>query len=462
MKRFIYAGWMMSLTFTIFLALWRPYCCATSDVGLEDAGINVKSISDGISLKSIGKFQVMINVDPEKGSEPIELDVELAASGPRTWPAEDLCVVDGDGRAMPIRRNGIEWHKFSMTVPAIRGSYLVSAVPSKDVLHSVKLQSETERTASDPVTGVSASVCKWYDGRDAALSMRFDDSHPTHLSTVVPILREHGLRATFMINPGRSAFQNHRSEWEDCARSDEHEFANHTMMHRGASSEEEIEREVGQAAEYICGLFPQRSRLVALNRGGGTTWITRKPFSYYLENYHLFNVTGSLGMDDVYGKRIAALERHLLNAVKRNGWAKIHYHSIGDGLATSEDNFRAAMQLLSKRADQIWITGLADAFKYLTERSATKISLKQVDADRVELEVVCGTDPALFDQPLTIEFEAPPNWSTLQMATVSDEANPVHIAGSETDHLRTLIRYHIPPVSRCYELCRNNIKINAK
>ena len=350
MNRIRNALCMMALVISVFIVLGTDFCSA-NEVRLDDAGIQVKSNSGGISLKSIGKFQVMINVDPEKGSEPIELQVETAGSGSKTWPAENLCVVDCDGRAMPIRRNGIEWHKFSMTVPAIRGSYLVSAVPSKDVLHSVKLQAETERTASDPVTGVSASVCRWYDGRDAAMSMRFDDSHPTHMSVVVPILRENRLRATFMINPGRSEFQENCAEWETCARSDEHEFANHTMMHRGASTEEEIEREVGQATVYIWRLFPKRSRFVALNRGGGTTWITRKPFSYYLDKYYLFNVTGSLGMDDVYGQRIAALERHLLNAVKRHGWSKIHYHSIGDGLATSEDNFRAAMQLLSKRAD---------------------------------------------------------------------------------------------------------------
>ncbi len=456
MKKNINAIWMPGLVITVFLASCMDFCFA-ADVKLEDAGIHVKSIIDGITLKSIGKFQVMINVDPKECSEPLDIHVEVAGSGPKTWPAEDLCVVDGAGGAVAIRRSGIAWHKFSMTVPGIRGSYLVSAAPLKDVRPSVKLQAEAGRTASDPVTGISATVCRWYDGRDAALSMRFDDSHPTHLSAVVPILREHGLRATFMINPGRAEFQKNRAEWETCARSGEHEFANHTMSHRGASTEEEIEREVGEAAEYIWRLFPRRSRLVALNRGGGTTWITRRPFSYYLDKYHLFNVSGSLGMDDVYGQRIAALERHLLNAVERRGWAKIHYHSIGAGLATSEEHFRAAMQLLSKHADQIWITGLADAFKYMTERSATKISLKRVDADRLELEVICGTDPALFDQPLTIEFEAPSNWSIAELSAVGDDANPVQIAGSEVDQRRIITRYHVPPVSRSYELfCYNN------
>ena len=40
------------------------------------------------------------------------------------------------------------------------------------------------------------SVAKWRDGRAAALSIRFDDSHPTHLAKAVPILREYGFRGT--------------------------------------------------------------------------------------------------------------------------------------------------------------------------------------------------------------------------------------------------------------------------
>ena len=53
------------------------------------------------------------------------------------------------------------------------------------------------RTADAP-----ARVCRWFGGKQAALSLRFDDSHPTHIEVGVPILDELGLIGTFLVNPG--------------------------------------------------------------------------------------------------------------------------------------------------------------------------------------------------------------------------------------------------------------------
>ena len=451
---------VVSLMLVVLLA---PALCssvrAAPEALLETDGIRVKSISAGkpgkISLEHIGRFQVVINVDPVDGGNEVELQVEVAETGPKTWPAEDLSVADKTGRAVPIRRNGDQWHRFNMMVPGVRGAYTVRAVAPDDANRSARLPAEAERTASDRATGVSASICRWYGGRDAALSIRFDDSHPTHLKTAVPILRECGFRATFMINPGTPDFLAHRAEWEACARRAEHEFANHTLSHRGATTDEEVEREIGQVSEYIWRLFPERSRLVALNCGGGTVWVTRKPFRHYLDKYHLFNVSGSLGMDDVYGNRIDALERHLLNAIERGGWAKVHYHAIGAGLATSEDNFRAAMQLVGKHADRLWIAGLADAYKYHQERTAAKVALKRVATDRVEMAVSCATDLELYDHPLTIQFNVPPDWSAARLSVVRGEKDLAPIAECVVERKRNLILCHVPPVSRCYVLSRD-------
>ena len=94
----------------------------------------------------------------------------------------------------------------------------------------------------DGATGLRLGIAKWHDGRTAALSIRFDDSHPTHLTKAVPILREYGFRGTFMVNPGaaepgsrrRSAFlssiRRNGRPWRDKG---DHEFANHSAHHRG-------------------------------------------------------------------------------------------------------------------------------------------------------------------------------------------------------------------------------------
>ena len=41
---------------------------------------------------------------------------------------------------------------------------------------------------TDAASGSCLGIARWHDGRRAALSIRFDDSHPTHLTKAVPIL----------------------------------------------------------------------------------------------------------------------------------------------------------------------------------------------------------------------------------------------------------------------------------
>ena len=41
----------------------------------------------------------------------------------------------------------------------------------------------------------------WPDNCRGAISLTFDDGHPTHLEKALPILAEYDLRATFYLNP---------------------------------------------------------------------------------------------------------------------------------------------------------------------------------------------------------------------------------------------------------------------
>ena len=459
MKRPVNIHLFMFVT-ALLLPVWSRSTVTFSGVfSLETDGIKVKIAEEGgltkISFEPLRRFEVKLNVHPENSDGPITIHVELDETGPKTWPAEYLCVLDESGQTIPIHRNGIEWHRFDMEVPGARRSYIIRAVPPDDVEPGPKMSTETERIASDPETGITVSICRWYGGRQGALSIRFDDSHPTHLSQVFPLLDEFGFRGTFMINPGNAAFRNHRPEWEACARTGRHEFANHTLHHRGADSEEAIEREIGKVSEYIRAIFPQRSKLLAFNRGGGTSWTTRKPFVYHLRKYHLFHVTGSLGMDDVYGNRITALSQHLTKHIERAGWCRIHFHSIGAGLGTSEDNFLAAMQLIKTHEAQLWIAGLADAYKYLQERNTARLAIVRRSTDYIELEFSCGTAVELYDQPLTLQADLPNDWPANKVRIIKDNKDTMPIAESVLEQGRNVIRWHVPPVSGRYTLRKN-------
>lgn len=429
----------------------------------EVAGVKVKFVDyqgpATFSVKPLDKRSLQIDVDPRSERQALILGVELPSAAQTTWAA-DVEVVDSMGRALPVRHIGIEWHKFSVSVPAERSTYVVRAVEPPGGLPQVF--PDKDREATEPTTGLRAAILKWCDGRKAALSIRFDDSHPTHVSKAIPILREYGFRGTFMVCPGgrepnsrrRSAFEDQRAAWEAVAQRGDQEFANHSARHRGAIGDEDVEREIGAASKAIWALFPGKSKLLALNLGGGATWETTKTLRYYLHKHHLFDASsGSLGMDDVYGDRPAAFRTHLERHIERGLWCRIHFHAIGEKLNSSEANFRAALEIAKKHAADLWIAGMADIHKHQTERQSAKLGLAAESASRVLLKLSCFSDPKLYDQRVTIEVALPPVWSADQVrvkgTAPGEAAVPVAcVAGGNA------IRFHALPITAEYVIER--------
>ncbi len=450
----------------LLLPLARGAVPAGAAPQVEAAGATIRIVDGGkavLSATGIEKHDLRIDVDPRGEPGPLTVAVELPASGPGAWPAEDVEVVDSAGRPLLARHVGIEWHKFSFSVPAVRARYRVRAVDASG--GRPPLFSEEDRHAVDAATGLRATIARWHDGRRAALSIRFDDSHPTHLSVAIPALREYGFRGTFMINPSTpdpqspdrrrrsSSFHAHRGAWEACARRGDQELANHTLHHEGASGDASMDREIGGASKAIWDLAPGKSKLLALNLGGGTYWETTRTLRYYLDKYHLFPASGSLGMDDVYGDRVAAFRRHLERHVEAGGWCRIHFHDIGENRASSEANFRAALDVAKEHEPHLWIAGLADVYKYQTERRASRLALENATPHRVLLRLSCATDRALYDQPLTVELSIPGSW----------QADRVAITGPRGDAIRTrtasspegsVLRFPVPPVDAEYVIER--------
>lgn len=431
----------------------------------EVAGVRVGLVDYSgparLSVKATDKYELRINIDPQSERKTLTLQVELPITGPDTWPFVDVAVFDSKANALPVRRGGIEWHKLLITVPPEQNIYFVRAVEPAGGWPEFKQRKERE--ATDPRTGLSATISRWLDGRRAALSIRFDDSHPTHLDKAVPILNEYGFRGTFMVNPAghkpdsrrRSAFEDNRAEWEAIARLGNHEFANHTMNHRGAQDDESMEHEIGEASKAIWKLFPNRSQLVALNLGGGTQWVTAKPLRYYLDKYHLFDASAnSTGMDDSYGKRVATFRRLLEAHIKRGLWYKVHYHYIGDGLSSSEANFRAVLDIAKGHQDKLWIAGMADIHKYETERLQAKLKIENMSESRSILKLSCPTNVQLYDQPLTIDVRIPESWATDRVVITNQNAKRIDVRTVNTSDA-VVMRFDAEPSDAEYTIEAN-------
>ena len=413
-----------SMTQIWMAALWLGLC-STVNWAAEPPGVIVRTTpaTPKLQLDSAGRFAFQISC---VSSEPSKLQVELPDTGRHTWPIEDVEVLDGDGRPVAVTRGGIQWHK--LTIPLRPGSHQLTVHVVDPSSAPPKRFPEPQRHVADEVTGLTAHICRWRGGKQAALSIRFDDSHPTHLSLAAPVLDEYGFRGTFMVNPGghppnsrrRSAFETQRAQWEALAKTQRHEFANHTLHHRGAANDRDMDEQIGQASREIWKLFPNRSRLLALNLGGGTTWTTTKTLRHYLDQHHLFVTGGSTGMDDVYGNRVSTFRRLLAAHIERGIWYRIHYHSIGENQGASEEHFREVLDVAKQHEAQLWIAGMADIYKHQTSRQSASLTLTKHNDESFTLKQHCATAPALYDQPLTIELSLPKSWPPARVRLTSE------------------------------------------
>jgi hypothetical protein len=411
-----------------------------------------------IVTQSVDQYRLKIDVDPKMEREPLAIRVELPTSGRHAWCAADVEVRDAQGRPLAVRRSGIEWHRLLIPVPTVCDTYFVQAVTPPG--GRSPLPADKERNLIDGSTGLSVTIAQWHDGRRAALSIRFDDSHPTHLSIAIPILRQYGFRGTFMVNPGRrephsrrrSDFEEHRAEWEAVASRGDQEFANHSAHHRGAIGDEDVESEIGEAAKAIWRLSPGKSQLMALNLGGGTLWETTRPLSYYLDKYRLFDASGnSTGMDDTYGDRVANFRRMLEQHIARGLWYRIHYHYIGEGLSSSEANFRAVLDIAKEHEAALWIAGMADIHKYQTERNGARLTVVRSEPGCLTFRLSCFTDPELYDQPLTIEVALPMSWPPSRVAVTSSQGKANGIRTVQA-HGKAVLRFEAAPRTTIYAI----------
>jgi len=422
---------------------------------LDGVNFSFEVGNGSIVPKSLGQFRLRFELEPSSDPSRV-LRVELPESGAKTWPASDVRVVDVDGTPLPVRRPGIEWGKLSIPIPSGLSAIVVEAVEPESGWSA--RTTDRDRFIEDETSGTTLRISTWPEGKRAALSLRFDDSHPTHLDVVDPILGEYGFRGTFMINPGedepgsrrRSPFQARLADWEALAKRGNHELANHTARHRGATNDEEMEAEISEAAGVIRRLAPQQGKLTALNLGGGTHWTTTRTLRFYLDRYHQFDVTGSLGMDDVYGGRVEAFRKHLDGHLARGLWCRIHYHGIGEGEGASEANFRAALELVKQHREELWVAGISEIFRYQAARDGARLTRIASDANSITFRVETTTDPDLYNRSLEVEAQVPAGWTAATVDTTTGGGEITMTGVSEAEE--RILRFQVPPKTATYQL----------
>jgi len=256
-------------------------------------------------------------------------------------------------------------------------------------------------------------VALWKDDKQAAFTLGFDDGIVTQLDVVIPQLQKRKMVATFYLNPGSGEYKAVQSRWEKAPETGVAVLGDHTMTHRGVKDMASAEIEIGQCADIIRSMTPNKpSTLVSFAQPGvgpGQWNITGDEYKQVLAEHHLIDRGDFRGHGAMFHVRTADEMTVLADtALAKGGVEYIVFHSIGRGtIPTPEPIFMEFLDKLEARADRLWLIDHISAYKYEQERQGAQVQVLEASDARIRLELKSPADPQLFDYPLTLITQVP-------------------------------------------------------
>lgn len=94
---------------------------------------------------------------------------------------------------------------------------------------------------------------------------------------------------------------------------------------------------------------------------------------------------------------------------------------------------------------------MAEIYKYQTVRNAAKLGLVSSDPRRFTFRLSIGTDPELYDQPLTIEVAPPKSWAPDRIAVQDAQGKAIAVRTMQAGD-RVVLRFEIVPRTADYTI----------
>jgi sialate O-acetylesterase len=285
------------------------------------------------------------------------------------------------------------------------------------------------------------TVTRWPQDRAAAISLTFDDGINTDLDVVGPILKKHHFNGTFFVATGMGPWEKRKPEWKQLAEQG-NELGNHTVHHPCLLAQitphsqdytpEMMEAEIRDAAREITKVLNwQRGLTFAYpcgNMSFGKPGDEAKNAALYLRyvSEHSFGARGvGPGAEDpdemnvlainalgaTAGQGFVALRDLAEPAIQGHNWGVYCFHGVGgDWLSITPEALDGLTAYLEQHPE-IWTATFGDVLRYIQERKAASIQIKQSNANSLDVVVDWPMDKKIYDVPLTLKVEVPAAWA---------------------------------------------------
>ncbi len=259
------------------------------------------------------------------------------------------------------------------------------------------------------INAVEPFIAPWQGNRAGAMALTFDDGQREQAGLAGPMLNALGLKATFVINPGKTAskedgFYGTWDQWRALSKQG-HEIGNHSMTHPNFAkidTQEEaaildqeivaakalIEKEIGQPCYTFCYPFNQESDASrAIVQRTHVVWTDRTRKTYGGPNFT--SDKANAWVDEAITKKSLIV-------------AMIHGIDTGYLPFAGRKIFQDHLTYLASKTDQVWVAPLGTIGRYMKERDQAKLSIIKSTHKTISLTLTHELDVTLYQVPLTI------------------------------------------------------------
>ena len=234
-----------------------------------------------------------------------------------------------------------------------------------------------------------------------AVSLTFDDGHPTQLEKAVPMLDEFGVKGTFYLNPRGKAWKKPMEPWVEVARRG-HEIGNHTLSHtctnnlwgtRGGLEDKtlaDIETDIVAAQERLADVAPHQKDWTfgypcynafvgaGLTRQSYVPLVAKRflagrgPGEFGFANFPA--VVDLACVASTCCTRMSGFEMlGLVEGLATRGlWLVLVFHEIdGSRLTTASFDFKLLLEYLRRRSSEVWCAPVAAVARKIADARAS-------------------------------------------------------------------------------------------
>jgi peptidoglycan/xylan/chitin deacetylase (PgdA/CDA1 family) len=267
---------------------------------------------------------------------------------------------------------------------------------------------------------IETRIAPWQGDCAGAFMLLYDDGCVSNIDNAVPALCRRNLPGTFYIIPEAPWFKDREKDWTNAVVAHPNIcLGNHTYTHTGIEKPDESEFEFKLSTEKIYRMkgLPEGT-LLSYAAPGGVKWnISREQEDVFLNRYRLIRRPDASGHVAARTHKTARDVFALLDSAEKNGTAEhLVFHGIGgDWFNFENDEHDKLLDELIRRKGRIWTGSAIAIYKYEQERGHAHIATSAAKGNIITVAMVVDTDPAWFDEPLTLVTRVPSGWTNARI-----------------------------------------------